>query len=60
MRELFHIMYFANSSVTLAVVVSLDIKKVFDHIEWPYLFKTRYELGFGPDFIKYNFESISS
>lgn len=50
LRRLFNIIYTEPS--TPESVILLDAEKVFDRVEWNYLFYTLSRFGFGPSFIK--------
>lgn len=49
MRKLLHLMWLNRSNIVPTTAVSLDAEKVFDRLEWAFLFSLP---GFGPDFCK--------
>lgn len=48
-HHLLNIIFSAAASGVPEVVVSLDVEKVFDGVEWEYLFKCLKKFGFGPN-----------
>lgn len=51
MRRCPSILHSNRSSDTPEVLLSLDAKKAFEHIEWPYLFELLNRFGFGQSFL---------
>lgn len=52
-RRLFNILYSPTTSNTPELVISMDAEKAFDRVEWPYLFYTLAQFGFGNTFISW-------
>jgi len=52
-RRLLNIMLSPNTSQTAEMVISLDAEKVFDRVEWNYLFTVLGKFGFGSKFISW-------
>lgn len=48
-RRLFNILYSAQEDRP-ECIVSIDLEKAFDRVEWPYLFTVLNKFGFGPFF----------
>lgn len=48
MRRLFQVMFSASSLRRPVIAISLDAKKAFDRIEWPYLFNIYQNLDLVP------------
>lgn len=51
LRLLFNIIY--NKQDTGACLISLDAQRAFDQTEWPYLFSSLKEFGFGDHFLRW-------
>ncbi len=47
MRKLLNIIQHANTNQAQGLVISLDAKKAFDRVEWPYLFTIMEKFGLG-------------
>lgn len=52
-RRLFDILYSPTTSTTPELVITIDAEKAFDRVEWPYLFYTLAQFGFGNTFISW-------
>lgn len=52
-RRLLSIIHTPHSPSEPEVVISLDAEKAFDRVEWPYLFSTRQQFGFGEGLISW-------
>ena len=50
-RLLFNVMSAVHKNDSDAAIVSLDAQKAFDQIEWPFMFHTLSQFGFGDSFI---------
>ena len=50
-RRLANVIYSPGPSSTAEAAVSLDAKKVFDRLEWKYLFAALERFGFGDIFL---------
>lgn len=51
-RKILNVMYADYGKKDRAATLSLDARKAFDMIEWPYLFATLKKFGFGDTFIE--------
>lgn len=52
-HTLLNVIFSKNSSLLPEVVISIDAKKAFDHVEWNCLFATLHKFGFGDRFISW-------
>ena len=50
LRRLSHVIHETEDSLEDQAIVSIDITKAFDTVEWPYLMQTLTQMGFGPRF----------
>lgn len=49
-RRLLNVLYLPASSTVAEVIISLDAEKVFDRVEWSFLFECLSKFGFGSNF----------
>ena len=47
------VVHHASSSGVPVAVLSLDHEKAFDRVDWSFLRRTLYEMGFGPSFVQW-------
>jgi hypothetical protein len=53
LRRFFDIIHLANKNQIPSVAVSLDAKKAFDRVKWPYLFRVLEKFSLGTVFVNW-------
>ena len=52
-RLIFDIMDRLNETNETGLMLSLDVEKAFDSVEWPYIFKALSTFGIGEQFLRW-------